>query len=99
MRHSIYYGQDNGSIYTNEGKIRLWKEENIIYFGGFFAFKLTKRTDLDEGEISSPLVTMYYEDDGQLSTGDNPVQFDSVCLGELYMLTHHTLGIIESEVV
>jgi len=87
---SIYYGDMEGSIYTEEGKERLWKEENIIYINGVHAFKIIPRKN------SSPLIELWHEDDEQLSS-DETVHFDAGWLESLRDLIDTTIKKIESE--
>lgn len=83
-KHSIYYGDGDGAVDTPEGKLRLLKEENIIYLGGVHAFKIIPR------EKRSALVQLYFEDDGQIfSRGE--VVFDVAWLVELSDLINFTI--------
>lgn len=56
----IYYGDGEGSISTPEGKQRLLDEENIIYVGGTYAFKIIERKGMDR------LIELWSEDDETL---------------------------------
>lgn len=81
----IFYGQDEGSIWTDEGKERLWKEEKIVYIGGVHAFRIIER------ENYTPLVELYCEDDGALFTYEEGVKFDSSHLKNLKNLIDATI--------
>jgi hypothetical protein len=80
----IYYGDAEGSIYSDEGQKRLWEEESIIFVSGVHAFKIIPR-----GQYS-PLIELYHEDDGALFNNSN-VKFDASWLKDLRDLIDTTL--------
>lgn len=93
MKRSIYYGDIEGSINTQEGKKRLWEEENIIFVGGVHAFKIIPRKG------NNPLVELWHEDDEQLFTPtmNDTVQFDIHWLKDLRNLIDVTIEKLESK--
>lgn len=66
----ICWGDGKGSIYTKEGKDRLWREYNIVYVGGVYAAKITPRKN------AAPLVELIAEDDGALFLDNHSLHCD-----------------------
>ena len=78
----IYYGQDEGSIYTKEGKERLWNEYNIVYNDGVFAMQIIPRDNM------APLIVLLNEEDEALFITKRDIQsFDSGWLEDLIELS------------
>lgn len=98
--NTVSYGQDEGSIWTDEGKERLWKEHRLFYpENGVFAFKVREKRPDDRISIGL-LLELFMEDDGYLfPAGERscPVVFSERWLGNLLEVARRAREKIEDE--
>lgn len=80
---NVFYGDDDESIYTDEGKKRLWEEEHIVYTGGVYACKVWGDSP------TTAMIQLLGEDDGAIYS-DCEFVFDPYWLDDLQQLITET---------